>query len=320
MHTLGETSVIKKTLQIFALLVLVFILILVAILGKAHWDIRQINPALPSLEDIDARLNAANGPVRIRYLLNASQSNPDGGSMTHSSFLFEWSDGKHFLLDAGMDRQGTIEFGEISETVFGANPIEFHGTVADQLGSAAARVSGLAFTHLHQDHTGGASALCRKANQAIRVFQTQWQADWGNIVTDMGRVLLDDASCLGFSKLPEPGVNDVPGFPGLLMISAGGHTPGSTVYAAKVDGHTWLFSGDITNSKQNLLTNTPKALWYSTLMVPESRKRLEELRLWLANIDQMPNKQVVVSHDLGALVDSGLSKFQIQITLPGESR
>lgn len=304
--------VIKKIFQIIALIVLIFVLVLVAVLGKAHWDIRQVNPALPSLEDLDARLNIANGPVQIRYLLNASQGSPNGGAMTHSSFLFEWSDGKHFLLDVGMDRQGTIEFGEISETAFGANPIQFHGTIADQLGSTAANIAGLAFTHLHQDHTGGASALCNKVQGPISVFQTQWQADWGNVVTDMGRVLLDDASCLGFVKLPEPEVNTVPGFPGLIMISAGGHTPGSTVYAANVDGHTWLFSGDITNSKQDILTNTPKELWYSTLMVPESRKRLDTLRQWLANIDQLPNRQVVVSHDLDALEKSGLAKFDIR--------
>ena len=96
------------------------------------------------------------------------------------------------------------------------------------------------------------------------------------------------------------------------MISAGGHTPGSTVYAAKIEGYTWLFSGDITNSKQDLLSNTPKALWYSTLMVPESRKRLDTLRQWLANIDQLPNRQVVVSHDLDALQKSGLARFDIQ--------
>ncbi|MEM8497391.1 MAG: MBL fold metallo-hydrolase [Pseudomonadota bacterium] len=302
---------IKKTFQIIALIVLIFFLILAAVLGKAHWDIRQVNPALPSLQELDAKLNITNGPVQIRYLLNASQSSP-AGTMTHSSFLFEWGDGKQFLLDVGMDKQGAIEFGEISETAFGASPIQFHGTIADQLGSAAANITGLAFTHLHQDHTGGASALCSKAKGPVSVFQTHWQADWGNVVTDMGRVLLDDASCLGFVKLPEPEVNTVPGFPGLIMISAGGHTPGSTVYAANVGGHTWLFSGDITNSKQDLLANTPKALWYSTLMVPESRKRLNTLRQWLANIDQSPNRQVVVSHDLDALEKSGLAKFDNQ--------
>ncbi len=309
---------IKKTLQILALLVLIFILVLSAILGKAHWDIRKVNPVLPALADIDAKLSVANRPVRIRYLLNASQSNPNSGAMTHSSFLFEWSDGKHFLLDVGMDKQGTIEFGEIAETAFGANPIQFHGTIAEQLGSVATRVSGLAFTHLHQDHTGGASSLCNTTKQTISVFQTPWQADWGNIVTEMGRVLLDDANCLNFVKLPEPEVNTVPGFPGLVMISAGGHTPGSTVFAANVGGFTWLFSGDITNTRQDLVSNTPKALWYSTFMVPESRKRLEELRQWLAAIDQLPNRQVVVSHDLDALRASGLTEFQNQTASNGE--
>ncbi len=300
---------IKKIFQIFAALVLVLVLAVTAILGKAHWDIRQVNPELPTLEEIDYRLNKADGPVQIRYLLNASQTSPHGGPMTHSSFLFEWKDGQHFLLDVGMDERGTIEFGNISETAFAADPIQFHGTVADLLGTVAATIGGLAFTHLHQDHTGGASALCAKAERPIAVFQSPWQADWGNIVTDMGRVLLDEASCLDFTKLPGPEVNDVPGFPGLLMISAGGHTPGSTIYAAKVEDYTWLFSGDITNTKQDLLTNTPKALWYSTFMVPESRKRLAGLRQWLADIDQLPNRQVIVSHDLEALKKSGLVEF-----------
>ena len=117
------------------------------------WEIRQINPELPSAQSIESLLGEHKGPQRIEYVLNASQSHPAGGGITHSAFVLSWSDGKRFLLDVGMDRAGTEEFGRMSETIFGSDPIEFHGTIAELLGDTASTISGLAFTHLHQDHT-----------------------------------------------------------------------------------------------------------------------------------------------------------------------
>ena len=309
----------KILLKTVAFLLLVAAIFVAALLLKAHWGIRQVNPALPTLETIEELLSisepsgagsTAVGPRNISYVLNASQPHPDSDAMTHSSFLFEWQDGRKFLIDLGMDEAGAVEFGELSETMFGSEKIEFHGTVADLLGPQAPQVTGVAFTHLHQDHTGGAAALCAKSNTVVRVFQSPWQSNWSNHITEMGRKLLDGASCLEFEELETESGNTLPGCPGLVAISAGGHTPGSTVYVARVNGKTWVFSGDITNIKDDILTNTPKAIWYSTLMVPEAPARLEVLRQWLAKLDEKTDYHVVVSHDLEALLRSGLPRFE----------
>ncbi len=101
----------------------------------------------------------------------------------------------------------------------------------------------------------------------------------------------------------------MPAFPGVVAIAAGGHTPGSTIFAAKVGGTTWILSGDVTIARQALLDNEPKPLVYSLLILPEAPARLERVRLWLAALDAQPQTVVVVSHDQAALEASGMAAY-----------
>ena len=89
----------------------------------------------------------------------------------------------------------------------------------------------------------------------------------------------------------------------------GGHTPGSTLFAASVEGRLWLFSGDITNTMVNLQRNTGKGFIYSNLLVPENTNRTGALRLWLRDLDAQDDISVVVSHDLEALMETGMQPF-----------
>ena len=88
--------------------------------------------------------------------------------------------------------------------------------------------------------------------------------------------------------------------------AVGGHTPGSTIYLAHVDGTTWGFSGDVTNSMESLRQNRPKPRVYSVLIVPENLERLDVLRRWLADLEERPGVEVVVSHDIDHVVEIGI--------------
>jgi glyoxylase-like metal-dependent hydrolase (beta-lactamase superfamily II) len=95
----------------------------------------------------------------------------------------------------------------------------------------------------------------------------------------------------------------------MALIPLGGHTACSTMFALAVGGHLWLLSGDITNTREALLSNTGKGFVYSGLLVPENTRRTEELRRYLAALDAEDDITVVVSHDLEALRASGLPEW-----------
>jgi len=77
-----------------------------------------------------------------------------------------------------------------------------------------------------------------------------------------------------------------------------------------VNNHLWLFSGDTTNSMLNLRSNTGKGFLYSNIFVPENTNRTGELRLLLRDLDAENDIDVVVSHDLEALVATGMSAMR----------
>jgi glyoxylase-like metal-dependent hydrolase (beta-lactamase superfamily II) len=195
------------------------------------------------------------------------------------------------------------------EWLLGADPVRPHGSVGEQMGDDARRVGGVAFTHLHPDHTGGMRELCGAAGREIAVFQTPWQQDHTNFGTELGAEDLREAGCAVPVRLAiaETGLHyPIPGFDGLYAVAVGGHTPGSTLYLARVGETVWLLAGDVTNGKPNLLADVPKPWVYSTFVTPEDRERLGELRRWLAALDAEAGVEVLVSHDLTAIRGAGV--------------
>lgn len=289
-------------------LVLAALLFALAVLGEAHWEMRGLVPTLPDAAAIASLTRAPDAPIRVGYVNTAAQHTAGRGTIVHPAFVLEWSDGRLFVIDTGMERERALAFGQPFELLLGADPIEPLGSVGEQLGAAAQRVAGVAFTHLHSDHTGGLVSLCQEPERAPPVLQTPWQADLGNYMTRTGRNDIARSRCSPV-RLPGGPLHQVSGFPGLVAIAAGGHTPGSSVYVAQVGGTNWVFSGDVTNSRQSLLENRPKQRVYSLLIVPEAPAQLELLRLWLAALDADPGFEVVVSHDGEALAASGLTAW-----------
>jgi glyoxylase-like metal-dependent hydrolase (beta-lactamase superfamily II) len=277
-----------------------------AVLGEAHWEMNGLTPVLPDRPALAARTNAEGGPIRVSFVNTATQRGPGPSAVSHPAFVLEWLDGRVFLIDTGMDRERALAFSRPVELLLGAEPIEPHGSPGEQLGPAVQRVSGIAFTHLHSDHTGGLASICEEIEHTVPVFQVPWQADLENYMTSTGRDDILQAGCAIPERLAGGPLYTVPGFPGLVAFAAGGHTPGSTVFVAHVRGTTWVFAGDVTNFKEALLENRPKQRIYSLIIVPEARTHLETLRVWLAALDAEPGVTVVLSHDLDALVASKL--------------
>lgn len=282
----------KILLAVVALLVLAVLVVLV----PPHLQIRGVAPELPSVESLRGLGAVADGPVRIRTVTTSEQP-VMARQLGHMVFLIEWADGRTFMIDAGMDRAEAAEFAELMKLLGDPGEPVIHGSVAELLGEGIARITGVGFTHLHIDHTQGLVPFCEARGAGAVLAQTDDQKNLHNVHTEEGAAIAAD-SCLAPAIQSGGPLIAIDGFPGFGIAALGGHTPGSTLFAAAVDGHLWIFSGDITNAKADILEDRGKGFVYSYLTVPENTARTAELRAWLRALDAEPDVTVVVSHDL----------------------
>ncbi len=288
-------------------------LVLLVLLGAAfflvppHLQVRAVEPTLPDEAQLRALMSIENVPSGVRYLNISTQKMPDG-KLGHTVFLVEWANGNLFMIDAGMDRVTAIEFGRLLESALGAEEAVSHGTIAELLGDDTQRVAGVAFTHLHIDHTQGVVPFCEARGPGATVYQTSWQVELHNFNTEEGAAIVAE-SCLRPVELRGEGILTLRDFPGLGIVGLGGHTPGSTLFAIAGPDRLWLLSGDTTNTKADLIRNTGKGFLYSYILVPEHTARTEALRLWLARLDANDDMTVVVSHDLADIEAGRMTEY-----------
>ena len=305
-------------------------LVLAAVVFAAvglFWAKRAINriaPPLPTAEQVLAFDADADLPVRLSYVNTGSQPMPRSAVlasgrdptpkapyvMSYPSFVLEWADGRIFLIDLGMDPEEAQAFGRPLEWL-GASQLVPHGSTATLLGADVARVAGVGFTHEHVDHVEGARDLCLHHPGTIALFQNKLQVEQSNFTTRPGLAILAEVKCLQPQILDGGPLLAVPGFPGLAFFAAGGHTPGSQVWVAHVRSgdavRTYVFTGDLVNQIDGVRQNLPKPHFYSMLIVPESLKRLEMLRRFLASLERDHGVTLLVSHDQLSLEASGIS-------------
>ncbi len=320
----------KRALLAVAALVGMVLIVASVILIRAHIGIRSIRPALPSLGMVQAAVaTAAGGPVRLSWINTASQVVPRAGvlgagdphperpyRLCHSSFVLEWSDGRTLLIDAGMTREQAESFGGMGELV-GGGPIEVKTTVAESLGANVESVEAIVFSHLHVDHVDGVRELCGHGRSSkIAVFMTPEQANHANYLTSGGLETVRSLDCTDPVELPSGGLVPLPGFPGVFVIPAGGHTPGSQIVVAVVDGENGrravAFTGDIVNHIDGIEYDIGKPTAYSLLVVPEAVDRLGELRRFLRSLRDRAGFDLLVSHDENSLESSGVSSYQTE--------
>lgn len=302
---------------LFALLGLLLIGVAIAgvMLITAHDAIRQERAALPSAANLSAALMAADGPRRLSVVHTAIQpmprsavlepgADPDPTApyvMTHPAFVLEWADGRILLVDVGMSNAAALSFGRPLEMLGGAGPIEPQQSAATALGAAASRVTGIVFSHLHIDHVDGLLELCAAHAGTITVFMTEAQAERTNYTTRGGRELIRSAGCARVEILGDGPTFDLPGFPGVAVLAAGGHTPGSQIVAASVGeaagARRYLFAGDIINHNDGVRHQIGKPWYYSMFIVPEDRERLHELRQYLEQLRETGGYDIVAAHD-----------------------
>jgi glyoxylase-like metal-dependent hydrolase (beta-lactamase superfamily II) len=323
--------VLSRVVRILALALLAFAGMVGAGLGLAHWEIRSLGGPLPTDAAVAGLASAADLPVRISAINTASQPMPRSAVLDaardpdpaaryvlgHAAFLLEWSDGRKLLVDLGMEPAAALEFGAPAELI-GAEPIVPYPDATVRLGEAVAEGEiGLLLTHLHPDHVQGAGALCAaRGGSEVALFQTAAQAERHNYTTRPGVALLGEAECLRAQRLGDAPLAEVPGFAGVGVVHAAGHTPGSQVVLAAVREPGGVrrvaLLGDVVNCADGARHDVPKPFAYRLLMVPESDQRLGELRRWLARLESEQGFELAPTHDELTLTALGLFEHPIR--------
>lgn len=293
-------------------------------LGWAHYDMRSEGAPLPPPAAIAAEGVVADAPLRLSMINTASQPmerrgvldpaadpQPDAPYvMSYPAFVLEWADGRLLLIDVGMTHEQALAFGRPLELVGVAEAIVPLQSVAEALGADAARVAGVILTHPHNDHTGGLAALCAAAGHDIPVFMTRAQAERPNYMTRPGLEDIRAAGCARPALLEGGPLMAVPGFPGVAVLDAGGHTPGSQLIVAQVGSgdrqRRVVFTGDIVNHLDGIRFDVSKPWAYRTFIVPEFEPRQQELRRFLKAVHEQTGAELIVSHDQLALEQAGI--------------
>lgn len=310
----------------------VLLLVVISALGGGlvwtHWTLRRERPPLPEMGDLMSPGAETDLPVSLTYINTASQRMPRQAVlhaatdpfpeapyvMSHPAFVLRWADGRLLLVDAGMTPEAAREFGRPLEWLARAEPLVAHGSAAEQLGRERERVAGVVFTHLHTDHVEGIDEICRGRAGPLTVWMTPSQATQSNYTTRPGRQRIDAAGCARVATLGGERIVAIPGFPGVTMFAAGGHTPGTQVILAWVQGPSQprlhVLAGDVANQIDGINHNLSKPLLYRLLVVPEDDFRLGELRILLRRLRDEHGATVLVAHDQLAIEASGVAPFQ----------
>jgi glyoxylase-like metal-dependent hydrolase (beta-lactamase superfamily II) len=96
--------------------------------------------------------------------------------------------------------------------------------------------------------------------------------------------------------------------PGLVLIKAAGHTPGSLMaFVSFADGSEALFVGDIVHAMANITRETARPRFMSDFIIGEDRPALlDQIRALVDLQASEPALRFVVSHD-GAQIDGYLA-------------
>lgn len=250
-----------------------------------------------SLEDIrrTASLIPGRRPVRVNFLKFAESRRTKNFSVkdapatpsvqARTAFQVMYPDGS-VMVDAGMDLTVHKFFGRgVEEPYF--------PDAAKQVEQAVARARVVVVTHEHGDHVAGVVHSAAAPQLAQKTILTRTQVQSLIASPQMPEIKLTGDLAKRFIVVDYDMY--YPLAPGMALIKAAGHTPGSQmVYVALESGRDYLLIGDATWHMDGVrLMKGKDAPW-----VTEDQPAVLAQLTWLNGLSSSaPNLVVVASHD-----------------------
>jgi glyoxylase-like metal-dependent hydrolase (beta-lactamase superfamily II) len=189
--------------------------------------------------------------------------------------------------------------------------LRYDESAYQRMNAAMAAASLIVVTHEHMDHIGGIAAHPQLAalKPALRLTAEQLANPKG-----MEPVKLPADAMAGYEPLRYEGLHALA--PGVVLIKAPGHTPGSQmVYVRRADGRELLFLGDVSWRNRNIEHVRERPL-FMTLLIGEDRGAVIGQFQALHDLRQAePGLAFVPGHDgpaVAALADAGLLEATFQ--------
>jgi glyoxylase-like metal-dependent hydrolase (beta-lactamase superfamily II) len=198
----------------------------------------------------------------------------------------------------------------LNKEIGGANLNSFDAAAFARMQSAMGKASLILITHEHLDHIGGLTVHPNLSSvlKATRLSREQLANPQLMLPAKFPDHALDGYVPLGYQKYLAVA-------PGMVLIKAPGHTPGSQmIYVRTANGAEFLFLGDVAWLFRNIELQRERARLVTTFMLKEDRHAVFGE---LAALKQLhaaePAIHIVPGHD-GAVVDelvaAGLLKSQ----------
>lgn len=258
-------------------------------------------PYSVDLDEVRLLATAAPGdlPLRINGILVAENQFPRLGviagtldttptSIAHVAYQVVYADST-VIIDTGMDR-------ELNETMQEGSP--YFPENYERLQHAMRVASAIAIPHEHVDHIGGVVRSPYLDEIAPKTILTPEQLDGITVRPLMPDLTLSAADAARFRPVDYTGY--YPLAPGIVLIKASGHTPGTQmIYVRLEDSAEYLFVGDVAWSMDNIFTLTSRPRLVASFMLDEDSAAVVGQLAWLNKLHNEGELILVVSHDLG---------------------
>lgn len=236
-------------------------------------------------------------PVRINTVLVGENIFPRlavvGGSfdtspttMVRVAYQLVFADST-VIVDAGMDR-------ELHKSM--QEDMPYFPAAYDRLQQAMREADAILITHEHGDHVGGIMTSPYRDEIAPRVLLNREQMTTLTTDPQMPELLLSQADAARFGTLDYDKYH--PLAPGVVLIKAAGHTPGSQmVYVRLKDGDEYLLVGDVAWNMENIKTLTSRPRLIADFLLGEDTAAVRSQLAWLKSIHDDGDVILVVAHD-----------------------